>query len=844
MKPLIQSHLRPLNYALVAIICASDVVGFFTGVYAGDLPPAPQSEADFNPILKLYLDLVVNNHSTQQVVPVIVKGGDYYLEYKKIQDLTIQLPENYFNNSQNPLNQNDILMMGFSNNPTDWINLTALPETKFEYQAAQQALILNLPPNWLPTQMLGRDTWYNAAQGQSSFGLLNNYDLYLSRPHDRGISTRLFLEQRLFSSYGVFKNLGVYTRNEKSHKPASDWYKNNNGYRRYESTFQYDHETSATSFLLGDVISASKNSWGNSVRLGGLQIQRDFGTRPDLITYPLPQFLGQAALPSTIDLLVDGQKTQSADVQSGPFIIQSLPYITGRGAAVIVTTDALGRRVSTAIPFYVSSSLLKPGLIDYAFSMGQIREAFGRKDFKYGAFVSSGDVRYGLYDWLTLEGRAEFSKEVQLLGMGTVIKLFELGVLNASYASSHADQAQTRTRFNAASSTSIGTQYSIGYNYSQQHFGLSLYHRFQDKNYADLSRLGQHNATALQSKELTTVQSFFSTAKWGSFGIAYIQTKSNYVDNKLMHLSWTPKLPRDLSSVTISVSASQNFVKNEWSAALQFSVPVFHRSSMLNTSYSKERNSYSGYINFNRSVPSDGGFGVDLTHRFDARHNDLNQANIYYRDAYFNSNFGVSTVNHNDNYWFGLAGSIIWMKQGLFASNHLGESFALIDTQGVPDIPIEFENTLIGRSNRKGYTFVPSIPSYYAGKYNIYPLALPSSYIATSVEKRIAAKRGSGIVVTFPIRQAIAANVYLVNQQNQPLPVGAVVHRIDHESSYVGIDGIAYLEDLQSQNEITVQYGENQMCKARFSVDKEKAKLQILTIQQVQCLASVDHQAK
>jgi outer membrane usher protein FimD/PapC len=40
----------------------------------------------------------------------------------------------------------------------------------------------------------------------------------------------------------------------------------------------------------------------------GFQVQRNYSTRPDLITYPLPQFIGQAALPSTVDLIINGQK--------------------------------------------------------------------------------------------------------------------------------------------------------------------------------------------------------------------------------------------------------------------------------------------------------------------------------------------------------------------------------------------------------------------------------------------------------------------------------------------------------------------------------------------------------
>ena len=37
--------------------------------------------------------------------------------------------------------------------------------------------------------------------------------------------------------------------------------------------------------------------------------------------------------------------------------LTNVPFINGAGEAVVVTTDALGRQVSTSVPFYVTSTL-------------------------------------------------------------------------------------------------------------------------------------------------------------------------------------------------------------------------------------------------------------------------------------------------------------------------------------------------------------------------------------------------------------------------------------------------------------------------------------------------------
>lgn len=850
-------RLKKLCYCVSILMFAEQNSLLFAKASAGDLPPPPTHIADLNQVYKLYLELVVNDYSTQKVVPVVVKEDQYFIQRSQLDALEIELPEHRqvdfeqdqnletatqqliapqdqrvnINASTEYLSHQDILMLGFSHEQSDWINLSQTPGIRYEYLSARQVIQLQLPPEWMPTQMLGRDTWYKPEVAQSGVGFLNNYDFYMSRPYIGNTVNNLFTEQRFFSPYGVFRNTGIYSHQQQDQANTQQF---KNGYRRYDTNWQYDHQSTATSVIVGDIISATKNSWGNAVRMGGIQIKRDFGTRPDLITYPLPQFSGQAALPSTVDLIINGQQSQKTDVQSGPFVIHNMPFVTGRGEAVIVTTDAVGRQVSTSVPFYVSNDILKPGLIDYSFSTGVIREDYTIKDFQYGKFATSADARYGLYDWLTLEGRTEFSDQIQLLGVGTVLKIMNFGVLSASYTDTRSDASLYQSRRSQLKGDQRGAQYTLGYSYNQNRFGFNVQHSQRDEDYADLTRLTSTDLISANSHRSTTASTYFSTARTGTYGLSYVEADSNRFKTQLVNFSWAPVLPDYLKSTTMTFSLSQNLIDDEWSAALQLSFPWFKNASTVNTGISRDAGVDSGYINFNRSVPTDGGFGFDVTQRYRKSQDPQNQARVSYRNQYFNTEFGANGQNSDLNYWFGLRGSVVLMDQGIFAANRLGESFALIDTQ-VADVPVRYENSPIGRSNRKGHIFVPSISPYYAGNYSIDPLGLASSYSTNFVEQRIAAKRGSGIKINFPIEHNIAANVYLVDENHQPLPVGALVHRTDLESSYVGMDGIAYLTQLQPNNRITVQIDAQRYCSAEFAVDTEQAKKQILTVEQVLC---------
>lgn len=163
------------------------------------------------------------------------------------------------------------------------------------------------------------------------------------------------------------------------------------------------------------------------MRIGGLQVARNFATRPDLITYPLPQFSGQAAVPSSVDLYINSYKNTSVSVNPGPFTLNTVPYINGAGQATVVTTDALGRQISTTVPFYVASSLLQAGLSDFSLSAGALRQNYGYRSADYGQWVASGSGRYGVTDWLTLEGRAEGAAELAVTGAGAGVRTGQLG---------------------------------------------------------------------------------------------------------------------------------------------------------------------------------------------------------------------------------------------------------------------------------------------------------------------------------------------------------------------------------------------------------------------------------
>jgi outer membrane usher protein len=153
--------------------------------------------------------------------------------------------------------------------------------------------------------------------------------------------------------------------------------------------------------------------------MAGVQIRRDFSTRPDLITMPSPRLSASAAAPSILDLYVNDVPVLSRRVGAGPIEIDGLPPTRGFSEARLVLRDEAGRQTTVTAPFFTTPLLLRRGFVDYAAEAGFARRYFGVRSNDYAdMLLATGSVRYGLRDSLTLEGHAEGGAGLVNLGGG------------------------------------------------------------------------------------------------------------------------------------------------------------------------------------------------------------------------------------------------------------------------------------------------------------------------------------------------------------------------------------------------------------------------------------------
>lgn len=751
-----------------------------------DILPPPPDEQVVNEQAVFHLNLVVNHYDTQQIVPVMRRDGAYFVASA------------------------DLLRAGISAEhiPQGDVNVSALPNVRTDYDSERQRLLLFVPDGWLPE----RFTAFNGPQQRSPLpngrGALLNYDVYTSNTENIGTRASLWHEFRYFSGNMTFSSTGTAI-STLSGQPAQQ-----DGYTRYDTTVHLTDEDNAIQWSVGDVISDAL-SWSNSVRVGGISYGRDFSLRPDLVTWPIPSFSGEAAVPTSVDVFINGYRAGSTQIEPGPFTLTNLPYINGAGNAVLVTTDALGRQVSTTMPFYVASDLLKAGLSDGAATLGSLRRNYGIDSFDYGPVVGSGSYRYGLTDYLTLEAHGEGAKQLASGGVGAVAKLWRLGVVNTSWT-----QSQMRGE--------SGSQLNWGYQYSTSLFSLATQHIRRDRGFGNLALYEQNyyydhsindnrSPIASLSRKTDQYSLSFTLGEFGNIGAAWIGVR-NFDNSKteLLNLSWSRNLWGDSN---VYVSASRDNERGDWTAAVSVQIPLGERDSV---SLSVDNTADAGTaqrINYGHSMPSDGGLSWNMALARQTKGNSYQQGTLGWRNNNVELQGGVYGYSDMRTWWGEVMGSLVLMDNELFFAKKINDAFVVVSTGGEPEIPVNYENQLIGKTNKNGYLLISGVSSYYPASYSINTLNLPADTRITETERRLALRRHSGYLVEFPMVRERVASVILHDEQNNPLPLTSEVSRQGKPTAIVGYDGIAWLENLDEVSVLNARLPDGTRCTANLTLN-------------------------
>ena len=678
------------------------------------------------------------------------------------------------------------------------IPLSALPGFTYLLDEKNQVLQVTASDNaLLPTVLLpiGMEDAGGRRVIESGTGVTLNYDTVatVSAGQTGGTGS---LEIRGFSPMGILSSewLGYAGATH----PATGA----NTATRLDSAYTWADVNTLRRYSLGDFITGGL-SWTRPVRLEGIQVNADFSMRPDLVTFPLPSITGSAAVPSTVNVLADGNLVVSSQIAAGPFEVPQLPVVSGSGTISMTVTNALGQQVSLTQPFYASSAMLAPGLQTFAVQSGLVRRDWGTISNDYGKMAGAALYRRGLTRKFTFEGSVEATPGAFMAGVGGVAQIGNLGVVNFAVAPS-------------SGSGQLGAQFSAGAQRIGRVFTLGGSAIVADRNYRDVASL---NGGGVPRKQLSGFTSL-SLKHFGSAGVAYAGGNVDASPTSLPLSAAPAQLSQVVSAnysvqyrhVTIYATEFRNLV-NKGGSALQvgLTIPFGRRSSVSASGGSDD--SWQAQAQQPAPMVGDWGYqafvsGGDSTHVF-AQGQYKSHAGLF--TAGIDSDEGVTTMRLESQ------GALSFVDRALFPSNMIYDSFAIVDTSPVAHVHVMQENRGVGATNSSGRLLVPDMRAFDLNHIAIEPTDIPPEATLDNDKRELRPQDRSGVVVKFPIKFSHGALLQLVDEAGVAVPMGSTATLLATGTVVpVGYDGAAYVEGLSPHNQLTIERPDGGRCTVAF----------------------------
>jgi outer membrane usher protein len=642
------------------------------------------------------------------------------------------------------------------------------------FDDATQSVRLTLPPSaFVATE--ARAGSPDAPQvTPSQPGGFVNYDLYGEKVADES-TLGAILEAGAFGSFGVLTGtlLGQYADSQRAAT-------------RLDTTWRRDFPARLETLRVGDSISTA-GAWGQAVRFGGVQFGTNFSTQPTLVTTPMLFAEGEAVLPSTVDIFVNGQRVASEEVPPGPFTIDRVPPITGAGQLQVVVTDALGRQQVLSQPYYTGPTLLRAGLSEYSLEAGAIREDYAMRSNAYGDAVAAATLRRGISDYFTTEVHAEGqSSGAGAAGLDMAVQVGTLGVASLTAAAGGKDD--------------LGWLGGIGFERNAPRVSVFARTRFASESFAQLGTATQRDRPKQRS--------------FGGLGFAFGRYGNLQLSCGLQSF-WTGPTSQVLGlshSVTLGNLGYLSFAASHVSGGgsstnlfLNWTLPMSdRRTASLGVEHSPGQTGEEGFeavASLQKSLPPGAGAGYYMA---------ISSSENAQLDYFYQGNAGLVGVqyarrNDQDGWRATANGGLALTSAGIMPARTLNESFAVVEVADYAGLTVYLENQPVGRTDSKGRVMLDSLRAYEANAVSIDPKELPLDASLATPDMIVTPAYRNGPVVRFPIVRASAATLRLVQADGTPVPAGASVKTREEEVP-VALDGLVYLTAASGRQDAVAEW--------------------------------------
>ena len=766
------------------------------------LPLACRAQDAAPESMHFQLDVSINGQPTGMIGDFVDLGGGHFAATaRELNELGIKTPEGARGD--------------------DLVALDSIADLGYIYDEPHQAMALvTVDGNRITKSYNARGEREELKTRSSDYGAVLNYDVYAAHGGNGSISSfgasgfsgiNTSLDARLIAPVGVLNQTAIVgmTLNDQT------------DFLRLNTTYTFSDDENLVTWRGGDFVTGGLG-WSRPVRLGGVQVQRSFSMRPDLVTTPLPAVSGSAAVPSTVDVFVNGVKSYSQQVGAGPYQIDNVPSISGAGVAQVVTTDASGKESIQTLSFYTSPHLLRPGLYDFSAETGVLRQSFGVDSYGYDdSVVGSATLRTGISDWLTAETHGEAGGGLVNAGAGIVARVDDVGIVSVA-ASGSSSSRGTGFQLYGALETKLGP---LSVNMRTQH----VFRDYDDlatlTARADTARFG--DSTLFIPGSIHNILSFAPPRGIDALTLSMpIAFDKSSISTTL--LRYQPEIGATTNIVTATYSRPLVYDANMFATGytdisdtasagffVGVNVPLGNNVS-TNTGLSGRRNQLSASADVSKPVSQETGSWGWRVHDNESD-NGLRTAAVGHRMAAARVEATVLQDRNGVRETAEVEGAVALLGGSVYATNRIDDSFAVVDAHA-PGVKVQRENTFVGETDDDGKILIPSLNAYQKNKISIDPMGLPlNAEIASTVDYVTPGYR-SGVYVDFNVKQATpSALVVLHDTKGAVLPAGSEGRLEGSDEPFiVGYDGQAFIKNLSAVNTVYVGAGGHE-CRAQFS---------------------------
>lgn len=657
------------------------------------------------------------------------------------------------------------------------LSLRAMRGVHFVFEEKALVLHITAEPQLLPNQMLAQQT-QKRIQGEipKNHSLFVNYALNYAGSAS-GAASKTGFASELGWHFGDYLFLAngstVQTGNEAQR------------FVRLMSSLTRDDRESLQRTVIGDFYTPSRE-FSTGVNLGGISVSRRYGLNPYFTPFPMQNISGNAALPSELEVYLDGQRIRSEKIKPGEFELRDLLAYGGARNIQLVLRDSFGRVQQLDYSFYFTDQPLRQGLQEYSYNLGALRRDYGVQSQHYGPMAYSLFHRYGVNDALTLGLRAEGTGRFYSAGPLATVVLGQAGVVNLALAVS-------------AFGADRGASALMNYNYQSRQWSLGVALRRDWGNYASL---GDPPAISNRQSEGSLSASYFLPGRGSlSFSHSAVSIRdrpaaSTLLENRrISTLGYSTSLVSGRVSLQASVSrihAPQS--RLEAYVGLLF---FFDRDFSLAARHLRGKDGSSESVELTKNQPIGEGLGYVLSAERASAQPQLN-ARVQY-NAPFALLQGDFSHSQGSSYHASVAGGMAYVDGEIALGRPVNESFGIVKVGQLPGVAVSVNNQLIGKTNAQGKLFIPTLTPYFDNDVSIAAESVPIDYAIPATSKKISPSLRSGAVIDFGLTKIQAFSGTLKNQAGEAVAYQTVSFSADGKTQTMqtGHGGEFYLENLK-----------------------------------------------